>query len=156
MCSVIWNMKIHQAERSLWFRFFYLHEVIYSYSGDPALHSRQKTDKVSRNFLSVIYAQTVWFYRFRSSRSQMFFKKDLLKNSSNFPRKILCWSFFLTKAMGLRPVILLEKRLQHRCFPVKFAKLLRTPFFQNTCGDYFWRFTKENQNHTENRVKRLK
>ena len=26
------------------------------------------------------------------------------------------------------------KRLQHRCFPVKSVKLLRTPFLQNTSG----------------------
>ena len=28
----------------------------------------------------------------------------------------------------LRPVTLLKKRLWHRCFPVNFAKFLRTPF----------------------------
>ena len=26
----------------------------------------------------------------------------------------------------------IEKRLQHRCFPMKFTKSLRTPFLQNT------------------------
>ena len=29
---------------------------------------------------------------------------------------------------GLRPAILLKKRLWHRCFPVNFANFLRTPF----------------------------
>ena len=29
-------------------------------------------------------------------------------------------------------VSLLKKRLWHRCFPVNFAKFLRTPFLQNT------------------------
>ena len=29
---------------------------------------------------------------------------------------------------------LLKKRLWHRCFPVNFVKLLRTPFLQNTSG----------------------
>ena len=29
---------------------------------------------------------------------------------------------------------LLKKRLWHRCFPVNFAKFLRTPFLQNTSG----------------------
>ena len=29
----------------------------------------------------------------------------------------------------LRPATLLKKRLEHRCFPVNFAKFLRTPFF---------------------------
>ena len=30
------------------------------------------------------------------------------------------------------PATLLKKRLRHRCFPVNFAKFLRTPFSQNT------------------------
>ena len=33
---------------------------------------------------------------------------------------------------GLGPATLLKKRLWHRCFPVNFAKFLRTPFLQNT------------------------
>ena len=33
-----------------------------------------------------------------------------------------------------RPATLLKKRLQHRCFPVNFAKFLRTPFLRNTSG----------------------
>ena len=33
----------------------------------------------------------------RSSRSQMFFKKDVLKNFANFTGKHLCWSLFLIK-----------------------------------------------------------
>ena len=32
------------------------------------------------------------------------------------------------------PATLLKKRLWHRCFPVNFAKFLRTPFSQNTSG----------------------
>ena len=32
------------------------------------------------------------------------------------------------------PATLLKKRLWHRCFPVNFAKFLRTPFLQNTSG----------------------
>ena len=41
---------------------------------------------------------------------------DVLKNFANFTGKRLC----------LRPATLLKKR---RCFPVHFAKFLRTPFF---------------------------
>ena len=48
----------------------------------------------------------------RSSRSQMFFKIGILRISSNFTRKNLCW------------------RLQHKCFPVKFATSLRIPFYR--------------------------
>ena len=38
------------------------------------------------------------------------------------------------KVAGLRPATLLQKRLWHKCFPVNFAKFLRTPFLQNTSG----------------------
>ena len=34
--------------------------------------------------------------------------------------------------MQAPPATLLKKRLWHRCFPVNFAKFLRTPFSQNT------------------------
>ena len=34
----------------------------------------------------------------------------------------------------LRPATLLKKRLWERCFPVNFAKFLRTPFLQNISG----------------------
>ena len=37
-------------------------------------------------------------------------------------QKVLC--------VYLQPTSLLKKRLQHRCFPVSFAKILRTPFFK--------------------------
>ena len=32
----------------------------------------------------------------------------------------------------------IKNRSQHRCFPVKFAKFLRTPFLQSTSGGCFW------------------
>ena len=38
------------------------------------------------------------------------------------------------KNAGLRPATLSKKRLWHKCFPVNFAKFLRTPFLQNTSG----------------------
>ena len=49
----------------------------------------------------------------RSSRSQMFFKKSVLGN--------FAWRF--------QACNFIKKRLQHRCFPMKFAKFLRTPIF---------------------------
>ena len=63
----------------------------------------------------------------RNSRLQMFFKIGVLNSFANFTGKHLCWSFFLKnlQAEGLQ---LDKKRLQNRCFPVKFAKFLRTPF----------------------------
>ena len=41
-------------------------------------------------------------------------------------------SLFFNKVAGLRPTTVVKKRLRHRCFPVKFVKFLKTPFFQAT------------------------
>ena len=43
----------------------------------------------------------------------------------------MLWSLFLNKFAGLWPTaLLLKKRLEHRCFPVNFAKFLRTPLLK--------------------------
>ena len=67
----------------------------------------------------------------------------LIKRWGN-PTKTMCFfevNFFMTEAPIIeKPVhwfaeqiwgsaTLLKNNLQHRCFPVKFAKFLRTPFF---------------------------
>ena len=38
------------------------------------------------------------------------------------------------KVAGLSPATLSKRRLWQRCFPVSFAKFLRTPFLQDTFG----------------------
>ena len=55
-------------------------------------------------------------------------RKGVLRNFTKFTGKHLWQSLFFNKVAGLRPATLLKKRLWHRCFPVKFAKFLRTPF----------------------------
>ena len=62
-----------------------------------------------------------------SSRLRKIFKIGVLRSFANFTGKHLCWSLFLKnlQAEGLQ---LHKIRLQHKCFPVKFAKFLRTPF----------------------------
>ena len=58
----------------------------------------------------------------RSRYQSCSLKKGILKSFSKFIRKHLCLNLFLTlQALGL-----------DRCFPVNFAKFLRTPFSQNT------------------------
>ena len=58
-----------------------------------------------------------------------------LKISQKFIWKHLYWSLFITnKAAGLRACNFIKKRLQHKCFPVNFAKFLRTSCLQNTSG----------------------
>ena len=65
----------------------------------------------------------------RSSRSQMFFKIDVLRNFAEFTGKHQLWSLFLIKLQTWRSA----KRLQYKCFPVNIAKFLRAPLLQNTC-----------------------
>ena len=54
------------------------------------------------------------------------------RNFAKLTEKHLRQSLFFNKVAGLRPEILFKKRLWHRCFPVNFAKFLRTLFLQNT------------------------
>ena len=76
-----------------------------------------------------VHAPTV-----KSSHRRCSVKKGVLRNFTKFTGKHLCQSLFFNKVAGLRPATLLKKRLWHRCFPVNFAKFLRTPFLQNTSG----------------------
>ena len=59
-------------------------------------------------------------------------KKGALINFTKFTGKHLRLSLFLNKVTGLRAATLLKKKLWHKCFPVNFAKFLRTPYLQNT------------------------
>ena len=68
-------------------------------------------------------------YKDRSSRLEVFCKKGVLGNFAKFTGKHLCQRLFFNKVAGLKPATLLKKSLWHRCFPVNFAKFLRTPFF---------------------------
>ena len=72
-----------------------------------------------------------------SSHQRCSMKKGVLGNFIKFTGKHLCQSLFFDKVTGLRPATFLKKRLWHRCFPVNFAKFLRTPFLQNTSGGCF-------------------
>ena len=55
-------------------------------------------------------------------------------SSKMFTGKHFCWNLFFNKVARLRHAILFFKKLQHRCFPVKIAKSLRTAFFiQHLC-----------------------
>ena len=68
-------------------------------------------------------------------------RKVVLKNLAKLIGKRLYQSLFFNKVAGHRPATLLKKRLWHRCFPVNFAKFLRTPFcsvkIQNNSGGCF-------------------
>ena len=65
--------------------------------------------------------------------SQVFYKKAFLKNIPNFGQKHFCQSLYFDKAVCKHPAILTKKKLWDRCFPVNFAKFLRTGVLTNGC-----------------------
>ena len=75
---------------------------------------------------------------FRNSHRRCSVKTSVLKNFLNFTGKQLYWSLFLIK---LQACNFINKGLQHRCFPVKFAKFLITHLFWKTfTNGCFWKF----------------
>ena len=66
--------------------------------------------------------KTLLFSWVRSNHPKVFCKKGVLGNFAKFTRKRLCQCL-------LRPATLFKKILWHRCFPMNFAKFLRTSFF---------------------------
>ena len=65
---------------------------------------------------------------YRSSRSLLLLKLNVLKSFADFTGKHLCWSLFLKKLQAWY-LHLIKSRLQYRFFLVKFAKLLTTSLF---------------------------
>ena len=60
--------------------------------------------------------------------------KSVFKNFANFTGKHLCWNLFLMKFLTFRHYSTgkdTTKVLQHRCFPVKYVKFLRTTLLKN-------------------------
>ena len=64
--------------------------------------------------------------RFVQKQPPEVFCKKGIQNFANFTGKHLCWSL-------LQTCNFINKRLKHWCFPVKFAKFLRTSIFKNNC-----------------------
>ena len=76
----------------------------------------------------------------RSSCSQMFLKKGVLKKFAIFTEKRLRWNLFLIKLLGFRPATLFKKKTPRQVFScLHIVKILSTPFFlQKTSGGCFF------------------
>ena len=70
----------------------------------------------------------------RSSYRRCSMKKGVLENFAKFIGKHLYQNIFFLIKLQAEGATLLKKKLWHRCFPVNFAKFLRTTFLQNTSG----------------------
>ena len=74
------------------------------------------------------YISIFQMLRCRSSRREVFCKKSCSEKFPKIHRKKPVPESLFNKVAGLS---LQKKRLWHRCFPVNFAKFLRTPFLKN-------------------------
>ena len=100
----------------------YSWSYIFTLSRQDWIHLPGKGDRTNlSHHLFFIFLKTCITY-FRSSCPEVFCKEGVLRNFTKLTGKHLRLSLFLYKAAGLRPVILLKRRLWHRCFPVNFAK----------------------------------
>ena len=63
----------------------------------------------------------------------MFCEKKVFLKFHKFHRKTLVLESLFNKVAGLKVWKFIKKRLQHKCFPVKFMKFSRTPIFINIC-----------------------
>ena len=88
---------------------------------------KTETSTAQLCYLTLCHCHTLQNNAHAGSHKQppkVFYKKGFLKNFAKIAGKRLCQSLFFNKVAGLR----------HRCFPVNFAKFLRTHFLQNTSG----------------------
>ena len=82
--------------------------------------------------LHLYFPPNLHFTCLRSSHRGVLCKKGVLKNSTNFTGKHVFWSL-----LDLRSTTLFKKMLQHRFYPVKLAKVFRTPILKNIANDCF-------------------
>ena len=82
----------------------------------------------------------------RSSRRSCSVKKVFLEILQNSQENTYARDSFFNKVAGqARPATLLKKSLWHRCFPVNFARFLRTPFLKNSSGQLLLFLNPENR-----------
>ena len=86
--------------------------------------------QMHKSKISLIFWWPAIFDRAESVVQKCSVRKGVLRNFAKFTGKHLCHSLFFKK--------ILKRRLWHRCFPVKFAKFLRTGFLIERPRGYFW------------------
>ena len=73
--------------------------------------------------------------KIRSSRPELFYKKDILNNLQNSQRKTCAIVSLLIYLRALGTTSLLKMISWHRCFPVNVVKFLETLFHRTPQGD---------------------
>ena len=84
----------------------------------------------------IVFAITIQMTT-RSNHKRCYVIKGVLRNFAKFTEKHLCQLLFYNKVAGPESATLIKKRLWHRCFPMNFAKFLRTTFHRTPLNDCF-------------------
>ena len=79
----------------------------------------------------------------RSSHWRGSLEKGILKKFRKFYGKTSVSESLFKKVSGLKAYIFIKKRLQQKCFPVKFLKFLGTPISKNICERLLLKFENE-------------
>ena len=78
---------------------------------------------------------TPWKHQNRSNVPEVFYKNFVVRNFTKFTGNHVCQSFFLNKIADWCLQLIKKKRLWDRCFPVNFARILRTSFPTEHLGE---------------------
>ena len=83
-------------------------------------------------------------YKNQKQPLEVFCEKRCSLKCCKIHRKTLVSESLLLKQIPVEACNFIKKRLCQRCFPVNFAKFLRTPFSQNTSGRLLLKNIKKN------------
>ena len=91
-----------------------------------------KLSQISKAIMNRIYFALVFLFKklFRSSQTEVFLRKGLLKICSKFTGEHPCQSVIPIKLQSN----FIEITLRHGCSTVNLLHIFRTPFPRNTCG----------------------
>ena len=95
----------------------------------------EKGYRVKLNSIKKYLLKSICRSRIQKQPPELFLK--ILQNSQE---NTCFWSLIFTKLQSLQASNGNKMRLQHRCFPVKFEKFLRTPILKNiwTAASVYW------------------
>ena len=133
LIHLIWVTKQLSIYFAFQFETFHLFVLVLDFLGffPQITYSLSQNKNFESHFIS---SQSNYDYvdleiEISSSRPKMFYiKMVFFKISQNLQENTYIRVYFINRFADLRPAICLKKRLQHRFFPLNFAKFLGIPF----------------------------
>ena len=123
--NVNWNVKDTFFDLDI--------NCVAAFDGIILLHLKNTYFTLCRDFVQSKLATTICHSILRWNKSKQSFANVLhnrcSEKSSKFHWKTSVLESLFNKVAGLKTCNIIKKRLQHRHFPAKFVKFLRTPVF---------------------------